>query len=75
MRELPKIKGARLDDAASDIAGQGLLATAEYQYSDTVAEERVIGYKTHEEGDTVEYGTNVIIIVSKGKEVIETQPR
>lgn len=74
MRELPKIEGSKLDEAASDIAAQGLLATAEYQYSDTVAEDRVIGYKNHQEGDTVEYGTNVTIIVSKGKEVIETLP-
>lgn len=73
MRELPKIDGLKLDEAASDIAEQGLLATAEYQYSNTVAEDRVIGYKSHQEGDTVEYGTNVTIIVSKGKETVETQ--
>ena len=73
MRELPKIEGLKLDEAASDIAEQGLLATAEYQYSNTVAEDRVIGYKSHQEGDTVEYGTNVTIIVSKGKETEETQ--
>lgn len=73
MRELPKVEGSKLDEAASDIAAQGLLATAEYQYSDTVAEDRVIGYKNHQEGDTVEYGTNVTIIVSKGKEEPETQ--
>lgn len=73
MRELPKIEGMKLDEAASDIAERGLLATAEYQYSNTVAEDRVIGYKNHQEGDTVEYGTNVTIIVSKGKETVETQ--
>ncbi|MCI2113266.1 MAG: PASTA domain-containing protein [Ruminococcus sp.] len=73
MRELPKVEGSKLDEAASDIAAQGLLATAEYQYSDTVAEDRVIGYKNHQEGDTVEYGTNVTIIVSKGKESAEIQ--
>lgn len=73
MRELPKVEGSKLDQAAADIAAQGLLATAEYQYSDTVAEDRVIGYKNHEVGDTVEYGTNVTIIVSKGKETDETQ--
>lgn len=73
MRELPKVEGSKLDEAASDIAAQGLLATAEYQYSNTVAEDRVIGYKNHEVGDTVEYGTNVTIIVSKGKEPAETQ--
>lgn len=72
MRELPEIEGEKLDDAASEIAEQGLLATAEYQYSDTVAEDRVIGYKSHQAGDTVEYGTNLVILVSKGSETEET---
>lgn len=73
MRELPKIEGLDIDKAASDLASKGLLATAEYQYSDTVAEDVVIGYKNHETGDTLEYGTNVTIIVSKGAEPVETQ--
>lgn len=73
MRELPKVEGLTVDQAASDIAKQGLLATAEYQYSETVADGRVIGYKNHQEGDTLEYGTNITIIVSKGKEQQATQ--
>ncbi len=73
MRELPQINGKSLDQAAQSIAEQDLLATAEYQYSDSVAEDYVIGYKSHQAGDTVEYGTNVTIIVSKGKETTETQ--
>ena len=66
--KLPDIEGEKLDEAAADIADQGLLATAEYEYSNTVAEGRVIGYKQHEAGDTLEYGTNVTIIVSRGTE-------
>ena len=42
MRTLPKVEGEKLDTVASDIAAQGLLATAEYEYSDKVAEGRVI---------------------------------
>ena len=41
-------------------------------YSDKYAEGRVIGYKNHQVGDTVEYGTNITIIVSKGKEPTAT---
>ena len=73
MRVLPKVDGLTVDQAASEIANSGLLATAEYQYSEAVADGRVIGYKSHEVGDTLEYGTNVTIIVSKGKEVQATQ--
>ena len=68
MRELPKIEGQTLDQAASAIAAQGLLASAEYEYNDKFAEGRVVGYKNKNVGDSVEYGTNVTIIVSKGKE-------
>lgn len=67
MRELPKIEGSSIEQAASDIAEKGLLATPEYQYSDKYAEGRVVGYKDHQAGDTVEYGSNVTVIISKVK--------
>lgn len=68
MRTLPKVEGSKLDEAAADIAEQGLLATVEYEYSDTVAADRVIRYRDNEEGDTLEYGSSVVLVVSKGKE-------
>lgn len=73
MRELPAIQGNKIDEAAQSLADEGLLATAEYQYSDTVAENRVIGYKNHVAGDTLESGSNIIIIVSKGRQQTTTQ--
>lgn len=72
MKELPKVEGEKLDDVAEDLATLGFLATAEYQYSSTVAENRVIGYKNHVPGDTLEYGSKVTIIVSKGTEQADT---
>ncbi len=74
MRTLPKVEGEKLDTVAKDIADRGLLARAEYEYSDKVAEDRVIRYKEHVEGDTLEYGSTVVLIVSKGKEPIATTP-
>ena len=73
MRELPAIQGNKIDEAAQSLADAGLLATAEYQYSDTVAENRVIGYKNHVAGDTLESGSNIILIVSKGRQQTTTQ--
>lgn len=72
MRELPKIEGSSIEQAASDIAEKGLLATPEYQYSDKYAEGRVVGYKDHQAGDTVEYGSNVTVIISKGQKQSES---
>ena len=73
MRELPAIQGNKIDEAAQSLADAGLLATAEYQYSDTVSENRVIGYKNNVAGDTLESGSNIIIIVSKGRQQTTTQ--
>ena len=72
MRELPKVEGQSLDQAAADIAAQRLNATTEQAFSDKYAEGRVSGYKNHQAGDTVEYGTNITVIVSKGKEPTAT---
>ncbi len=73
MRELPDIEGLTIEQASEDIAKQGLLGSAEYQYSDKYAEGRVIGYKDKNKGETVEYGTSITIIVSKGKEPVATE--
>ena len=75
LRTLPKVEGLSLDQASADIAASGLLATAEYEYSDKYADGRVIGYKNHTEGESVEYGTNVTVLVSKGKETTTTAPQ
>ena len=57
-----------------DVSHQAISTTnIEYQYSDTVAENRVIGYKNHVAGDTLESGSNIIIIVSKGRQQTTTQ--
>lgn len=74
MRTLPKVEGEKLDTVAADIAEQGLLARAEYEYSTEVAEDRVIRYKEHVAGDTLEYGSTVVLIVSKGSEPTPTNP-
>ncbi len=72
MRELPDIEGMELEKASADIAAQGLLGTVEYQYSDKYNEGIVIGYKDKSVGETVEYGTNIVLIVSRGKEPVES---
>ena len=73
MRELPDIEGQTLDKASQMIAAQGLLGTAEYAYNDKYAEGIVVGYREKSKGETVEYGTNVIVIVSKGKEPVTAE--
>ncbi len=74
-RELPDLEGMTLDQASDEIAKLGLLGTAEFQYNDKYADGRVIGYKDKSVGETVEYGTNITIVVSKGQEPTETNSR
>lgn len=74
MRELPDIEGMTLDKASETIAAQGLTGTAQFAYNDKYAEGIVVGYRDKKKGETVEYGSNVGVVVSKGKQpaVVET---
>ena len=73
LRELPEIEGMGLEKASTEIAAQGLIGSAiEYQYSDKYNEGIVLGYKDKKAGETVEFGTNRTLIVSKGKEPVAT---
>lgn len=73
MRELPEIEGMTLDKASETIAAQGLLGTPQYAYNDKYAEGIVVGYRDKAKGDTVEYGSNVGIVISKGKQPAVTE--
>ena len=68
MRELPDIKDMTVDTAAKQLANLGFVVDAEYQYSKKVDDGMAIGYKDYKPGDTVEYGSTLTIIISKGEE-------
>ncbi len=73
MRELPDIEGMTLDKASETIAAQGLLGTPQYAYNDKYAEGIVVGYRDKKKGETVEYGSTVGIVISKGKQPAVTE--
>lgn len=66
MRELPEVENKRLDDIAEQLGNAGFIVTAEYEYSDEYAKDRVIDYQDYKPGDKVEDGTEIRIIISKG---------
>ena len=72
MRELPDIKDKSVDAAAKALANEGFVVDAEYQYSEKIDDGRVIGYKDYKPGDTLEHGSTVTIIVSKGEETTKS---
>ena len=71
MRSLPEIKGLTISAASSKISSSGLVPKKEEAFSDTVPKGLIVGYKEHKVGDVLEYGTEVTIIVSKGKDADE----
>lgn len=71
MRELPKVAKRSVNHAAKALANAGFVVNAEYQYSEDIEEDYVIGYKDYKKGDTLEYGSTITIIVSKGGEPTE----
>lgn len=67
-RELPKVEGLSLDKAAQALAEAGFITNTVLEFSDTAEENKVIGYeKSFKEGQKIDYGSEVTIIVSLGK--------
>lgn len=68
MRQLPEIKGLTLSEASLTLTSAGFEPQLSYQYSDTVEDGIVIGYESNNTGDSLEKGSKVNIVVSKGRE-------
>ena len=66
VRTLPPIAGLSLSDASTAVTSAGFVPTQGEEYSDTVPNQRVIGYQDVQEGSQMAYGSKVVILVSKG---------
>lgn len=74
-RELPKVEGLTLEKASEELAKQHFVANTQLEFSDTVEENTVIGYeKSFKEGQKLDYGSEVTIIVSLGKKPDVSSP-
>lgn len=67
-RVLPKVENTTYDQALKALTNEHLLTDVVMEFSDDVPENTVISYQDHKEGDKVEYGSEVTIIVSLGPE-------
>ena len=65
-RTLPEVTGKTLSEASHLITAAKLIPVQASDFSKDYPEGTVIGYKSHKAGDTVDYGTEVTIIVSQG---------
>jgi serine/threonine-protein kinase len=66
VRTLPEIAGMTLPNASEAVTAEGFVPTKAEEYSDTVRSGLVIGYQNAQEGSQMAYGSQVVIIVSKG---------
>ena len=67
-RTLPDFTGTSFAELQGTLVQNGFSPVKEEQFSDEVELGYVIGYKDHEAGDALEYGTAVTVIVSAGPE-------
>lgn len=63
---LPPVEGKTLSEASQLLTENKLKPGSVSEFSAKYTEGTVIGYKNHKSGDEVEYGAEVILIVSKG---------
>ncbi len=67
-RTLPEVKGASFAELSSALSKNGFSPVKEDVHSEDIEVGYVIGYKDHQEGDSLEYGSTVTVLVSAGPE-------
>lgn len=66
VRTLPPIEGKNLADASEAVTSAGFVPTKIEEFSSTVAAGTAIGYQSVKTGSQMAYGSQVIIVISKG---------
>ena len=66
VRTLPAVTGKTLSEASALVTAEGFVPTKDEEYSETVPKGYAVGYKDVKEGDEKPYGSQVVIVVSKG---------
>lgn len=66
MRILPDVQGLSLAAACEKITSEGFTVVKQDVHHQTVPAEQVIGYQSREAGDTLRYGTQVTVLLSRG---------
>lgn len=65
-RTLPDVKGMPYEMATARLEAQGFIVTKIYQASSAIAPDDVIGYEDHQKGDILQYGAQIVLLVSDG---------
>lgn len=65
-RQLPKIKGSSLFEAASKLSKLGLIPKLTQMHDDNIENKLIVGYENYQEGDFLDYNSEVNIVQSLG---------
>ena len=65
-RELPPVQGLSLAEAAERVTNEGFVPVTERTYSVEIPKGKVVGYKNHEVGEQLAYGSEVTLLISEG---------
>lgn len=65
-RQLPDVENLTLAQAAELVTDEGFIPVTERVANSEVGADMVIGYKDHEAGDTLAYGSEVVLLISTG---------
>ena len=68
--ELPNLKNENKSYAESKLKELGLFVEFEYQDSETINKDFVIGYKDNNEGDEIDAGEYIVVVISSGTKYI-----
>lgn len=68
VRTLPPIAGKTLAQASEAVTSAGFIPTKTEEYSSTVVAGVAIGYQNVKEGSQMAYGSQVVMVISKGPE-------
>ncbi len=66
VRKLPDIQGLDLASASTAVANEGFVPSKVEEYSDSVEAGLAVGYQGVKAGDEMPYGSQVLIVISKG---------
>jgi serine/threonine protein kinase len=73
-RELPVINGLKYTEALSKLEDEGFKVTKEESYSPDVTVGNVMWYRDYNSGDILDYGSEVVVYVSKGPDPATLTP-
>lgn len=72
-RPLPEIRGTSFADLQELLTQNGFVPVRKEEHSDDIAPGYVVRYVDHQEGDMLDYGSTVTVVVSAGPEAEPTE--